>query len=138
LWIPLKEGIGGESRPKDRVKTGVTFQITLMCLPDTLKNFCRCSTWKESHRKKKKPHITNSILKRLEGRQWHYQQLRMLLLTVVGLLLFLILENHNWNLAANFLKCSFTLSEQTSTVFCGFSKKICIALSKRSWISWNS
>jgi hypothetical protein len=82
--------------------------------------------------KEKNPHITNSILKRREGRQWHYQQLRMLVLTVVGLLLFFILENHNWNLAANVLKCSFTLSEQTSTVSCDFLMKICIALSKKS------
>jgi hypothetical protein len=25
LWIPLKEGIGGERRPKDRVKTGLLY-----------------------------------------------------------------------------------------------------------------
>jgi hypothetical protein len=32
LWIPLKEGIGDERRPKDRAKTGLlTLQITLLC-----------------------------------------------------------------------------------------------------------
>jgi hypothetical protein len=30
LWIPLKEGIGGERRPKDRVKTRLILQITLL------------------------------------------------------------------------------------------------------------
>jgi len=26
LWIPLKEGIGGETRPKDRVKTRLLYR----------------------------------------------------------------------------------------------------------------
>jgi hypothetical protein len=31
LQIPLKEGLGGERRPKDRDEDRVTLQITLLC-----------------------------------------------------------------------------------------------------------
>ncbi len=44
-WIPLKEGIGGESRPNDRVKTGPQWTSTHQCTIHWMPWWCSCGCW---------------------------------------------------------------------------------------------
>jgi hypothetical protein len=39
LRLPLKEGLGDERRPKDRVKDRVTLRISLMYIPEETQQF---------------------------------------------------------------------------------------------------